>query len=149
MRPIARLLAPLLAAATIALAGASPALAASGNAASPWSYDLHAEWCFDDAPGYLYCFDVEGKAQFVDNVAGSSVTITERFHTTVFEDGAVVGESTVVSLDRGVYQADGTVTTQAVSHTRATFGDQTCRVSVVFRMADYELVVDRVASTCG
>jgi hypothetical protein len=149
MRPFVRLLAVLLATASLAVAGASPALAASGGPAAS-SYDLHAEWCFDDAPAYRYCFHVEGKAQFVDNAAGSTVTVTERFHTTVIDDGIVVGESTDISLLRGVYRADGTVTTQEVVRTRASADGQTCRFGIVYRIADYELVVDHVQpAVCG
>jgi hypothetical protein len=150
MRLIARAIAPILAAAAIALAGGAPAvLADSENAAQPWSLDLRAEWCFDDSPGYLYCFDVKGKAQFVDNKAGSSVTITERNHTVVSKDGVVVGEDTTVSLLRGVYQEDGTVVTQERVHTRATFGDESCQYSSIYRIVDFELVLDHVRSTCG
>jgi hypothetical protein len=149
MRPLARILAPVLAAATLALAGGSTALAASEAAAQPFTMDLHAEWCFDDSPGYLYCFEVEGKALFLDTRAGSSVTITSRDHTVASKDGAVVGESTVVSLTRGVYRADGTVVTQDVTVTRADWLGEQCHYQAVYRIADYELVIDHVNSSCG
>lgn len=149
MRPLARVLAPILAAATLALAGGSAALAAPGAAAQPYVMDLHAEWCFDDAPGYLYCFDVEGKALFLDTRVGSSVTITSRDHTVASKDGVVVGESTVVSLTRGVYQADGTVVMQDVTVTRADWLGEACHYQAVLRIADYDLVVDHVNSSCG
>ncbi len=45
-----RLLAPVVAAAAIALGGASTALAAA-----PEKLDLATAWCFDDAPAYAYC----------------------------------------------------------------------------------------------
>jgi hypothetical protein len=144
MRAIARIVALLFAVASLALAGASTALADSAGAATPASYDLHASWCFDDSPGLVYCFDVDGKAHFVDNTVGSSMVVNERFHTTFIDDGTVIGESTDISLLRGVYRADGTVTTQEVVRTRASLGGQTCRFGIVYRIADYELVVDHV-----
>ena len=140
-----RIVAPVLAAAAIALGGASSALAA----ASPVIWDLDAEWCFDDSPSYVYCFDIDGKAVFQDNKAGSAVTVTERFQTTFIEDGVVIGEATEVSLLRGTYQADGTITTHEVSHVRSSLGDETCRITVVWRQADYEVVVDHWSGGCA
>lgn len=150
MRHIARLLAPILAATALALTLGAPVLAAPGASASPSVVDLSAEWCFQDgAGGYQYCFDVDGRAVFLDNQAGSSVTITARDRTVVTKDGVLVGESTENHLIRGVYQADGTVTTQDVVIARSEFHGERCTYQAVFRIADYQLVVDNAHFHCG
>jgi hypothetical protein len=149
-----RIVAPVIAAAAIALGGASSALAAPGSAASgsaarPVTWDLDAEWCFDDSPGYVYCFEVDGTARFHDTRAGSSVTVNERFHTDFYKYGVLVGESTEVSLLRSTYRADGTVTTQEVSHLKGSLGGETCNITIVWRQADYEVVVDHWSGGCA
>jgi hypothetical protein len=149
-----RIVAPVIAAAALVLGGASSALAApggaaSGNAASPVTWDLDDEWCFDDSPGYTYCFEVDGKARFLDNKAGSAVTVTERFHTDFYQDGVLVGESTQVSVLHSTYQADGTITTQEVVHSRGSLEGETCSITVVWRQADYEVVVDHWSGGCA
>jgi hypothetical protein len=144
-----RIVGSVLAAFAIVLGGASSALAASGNAASPSSWDLEAEWCFDDSPGFVYCFDVDGKATFQDNKVGSSVTVNQRVHTDFYRDGVLVGESTEVSLLRGTYRADGTITTHEVSHLRSSLGEETCNITIVWRQADYETVVDHWSGGCA
>ena len=63
MRAFTRIVSSLLAAGAIALAGGAPAaLAAPGESAQPYRLDLHDAWCFDDSPGLVYCFEVEGHA---------------------------------------------------------------------------------------
>lgn len=144
MHRFVRLAAPVVAALAIAVAGASSALAA----AQTQSVSLDADWCFQDG-STQYCFDVDGKAQFVDNQAGSSVTINSITRTTVYESGAYAGESKSVQMFRGVFAADGTVTMQSNVHTRATSGDETCTYKMVLRIVDYEFVLDHTVSTCG
>jgi hypothetical protein len=148
MRQLIRIVAPVLAALAIVLGGASSALAASGNAAVPYSWDLDAEWCFDDVV-LQYCFDVEGKAQFVDTRDRSSVSTTQRVHTVISRDGAVIGESTVLTHDRFVFAADGTYTQQLVELTRASYEGQVCRIAIVWRQAEFETVVDHWSGGCA
>ena len=144
MRSLARLIAPVFAATAIVIAGSSSALAA----ASVSSASLDTDWCFQDV-STTYCFDVDGKVQYVDNKAGSSVTINSRTHTTVTEGGAVVGESYSVESFRGFFGADGTVTMKSNIKTRASNGDETCSYHLVLRIVDYEVTVISETSTCG
>ncbi len=145
-RPFARLLLPVVAGVALALAGGAPVKAAADAAAQPHVMDLADAWCFDDAPGFQYCFDVAGKAVFLDNKAGSKVTISQRFHTVVSKDGAFVGESTVVSLDQFRFAADGSVTMQVVENTRAAYDGKVCHLTVVLRIADYRIGVDHTSA---
>lgn len=153
MQRIARLAAPLLATAAIALGGASSALAAgtapaSSPAPSVYAWDLDEAWCFDDVV-LQYCFEVSGRSQFVEFGDRGSVVTNERFHTVVYRAGVQVGESTVTSLDRFAISADGTYVQQEVSHVRASDGDVTCSVQIVWRQADFETVVDHWSATCA
>jgi hypothetical protein len=144
MRSLTRLVAPVLAATAIVLAGSSSALAA----ASPNVIPIDQAWCFDDG-STDYCFDMDGQVVFLDNTAGSSVTITERVKTTVYEDGAYYGETFSTQLLRGVFGADGSVASQTVIHMRTSGGKEDCTYHLVLHLADYEAVTYHVSSTCG
>ena len=144
MRSLVRLVAPLLAATAIVIAGSSSALAA----ASPSTASLDAAWCFDDI-GTVYCFDVDGQVQYLDNHVGSSVSIHSRTKTTVTEAGAVVGESFNVDYFRGVFKADGTVEMTSIVNTTSQNGDTSCKYQLVLRLVDYEAQVFSERSTCG
>ena len=144
MRTLFRLVAPVLAAAAIVLAGASSTLAA----ATPSSASLDADWCFQDSTT-MYCFDVDGSVHYLDNQAGSTVNIHSITRTTVYESGQYAGEAKSVESFRGVFQADGTVVMESKIHTRSTVGGEDCTYHMVLRLADYEAVVYHVTSTCG
>jgi hypothetical protein len=144
MRHPLRLLAPVLAVAALVLGGASSVLAA----ATPSSASLDASWCFQDV-SREYCFEVTGTVKYLDTKLGSSANIHEITRTTFYESGRYLGESMDVTADRFVFQADGTVVMQSVVNTRSTFADEACTYHMVLRIADYEAVVDHVASTCG
>ena len=144
MRHLLRPVAPILAIAALVLVGASSAFAA----ASPSSASLDADWCFQDG-STQYCFDVDGTVHYLDNKAGSTVTINEITQTTVYEAGQYAGSSKSVGMYRGVFQADGTVVIQTVVNTRSTVGDDDCTYRMVLRLVDYEAVVYQVTSTCG
>jgi len=144
MKQLLRPVASILAIAALVLVGASSALAA----ASPSSASLDADWCFQDG-STQYCFDVDGTVHYLDNKAGSTVTINQITQTTVYEAGQYAGSSKSVTMNRGVLQSDGTVVIQAVVHTRSTVGDDDCTYHMVLRLADYEAVVYQVTSTCG
>ncbi len=153
MRHIARILTPIFAIAAITLAGASSALAASPDGAASSNgaastQDLAASWCFDDVV-IQYCFDISGKARYVDNAGRSSVVVTERFRTVAYQDGVQVGESVVVSLDKFSMGADGSYTVQQVSHTKTRAGDERCSIQVVWRQSDFETVVDHWSGGCS
>ena len=148
MRKLIRIVAPVVAALAIALGGASAALAQSGSAAVPYSWDLDAQWCFDDVV-LQYCFDVDGKAQFVDTRDRSTVTTTHRMHTVISSGSVVVGESTVITTERFVFGVDGTYTQQLVQLTRSSYGDEVCRIALVWRQADFGTVVDHWSGGCA
>jgi hypothetical protein len=150
MRPFVRVLASLLAAGAIALAGGAPAvLAGSGQAAQPSIVDLHDAWCFDDSPGLEYCFEVEGKAVFQANQNGESLVVHQRLTTRYAADGVQLGETSEVTMLRGVYQADGTVTTHQVVNVKSDLYGERCLYQSVFRIADYELVLDNAHFHCS
>jgi hypothetical protein len=144
MSRIARLIAPVVAAAALAVAGGSQALAAA-----PTSLDLADAWCFDDTPGYVYCFDVTGKAEFVDSKPGSWVSIHQRVVTVISKDGAVVGTSTDLTNDKFTFDADGNATYHTVTNTKSSFLDETCHYQSVLRISDFDLKIDHVNSSCG
>ena len=150
MRPFTRILSSLLAAGAIALAGGAPAvLAAPGAQAQPFQLDLHDAWCFDDSPGLVYCFEVEGKAHFQDNKNGSSLVVNQRLTTTYFDGGVQVGVTVENSLLRGVYRADGTQTTKEVVNVKSDFFGEQCQYHGVYRIADFELQIDHSHFKCG
>jgi hypothetical protein len=143
MRKLFRVVAPVIAATAIALGSGSAALAAA-----PTSMSLDANWCFPD--GIVeYCFDVDGRVQFLDNKVGSSVTVNEITRTTYYVSGQYAGESMSVEMFRGVFQADGTDVMQSAIHTRSTAFGEDCSYHLTLRIADYETVVYQVNSTCG
>jgi hypothetical protein len=148
MRSLVRIVAPVLAVSALLLGGGSSALAASDNAATTYSRDLDAAWCFDDVV-QQYCFDVSGQAHFVQKGDRESVVTNERFHTVVLKDGVQVGESTQVSMDRFAVSADGTYVQQTVQHVRSVTGDETCSIQIVWRQADFETVVDHWSGGCA
>jgi len=150
MRPFTRILSSLLAAGAIALAGGAPAvLAAPGQQAQPTQLDLHDAWCFDDSPGLVYCFEVEGNAHFQANKNGETLVVNQRLTTTYFDGGVQVGVTVENSLLRGVYRADGTQTTKEVVNVKSDFDGERCQYHGVYRMADFELEIDHSHFHCG
>lgn len=143
MRRLFRVIAPIVAATVIVLAGSSTAFAA----ASPTSASLDDSWCFDDA-GTLYCFEVTGTAKYNETTAGSSLNLHLITRTTVSEGGVVIGESKSVANERSVVQADGTAIAKTVINTRAVNGDQSCNYKMTLRLVDYEVVVLNEAASC-
>jgi hypothetical protein len=144
MRHLFRLVAPVLAAFAIVLGGASSTLAS----ASASSASLDANWCFQTGTTQ-YCYDIDGTVHYLDTSAGSSVTINQITRTTVYEAGAFAGETMAVQLNRGVFQADGTIVIQSVTNTRSTVGDEPCTYRLVLRLVDFEAVVYQTEQTCG
>jgi hypothetical protein len=150
MRPFARTLASLLAVGAIALAGGAPAvLAAPGESAQPYVLDLKDAWCFDDSPGYGYCFEVVGKAHFQANKNGETLVVNQRLTTTYYMNGVQVGVAVENSLLRGVYRADGTQTSKEVINNKSTFYGESCQYHGVYYIADFELQIDHSHFHCG
>ena len=143
MRTLFRLVAPVLAAAAIALGSGSSALAA----AAPSSASLDANWCYQEGTT-LSCYDMDGTIRYLDTAAGSMVTVNEITRTTIYESGAYAGETMSVQMLHGTFQADGTVVTQTVTNTRSSVGDVQCTYRLVIRLVDYEAVLLHVTSTC-
>ena len=144
MRKALRLLAPALTAAVIALGSATSALAA----ATPTKESLEASWCFNDVT-VTYCFEVTGFVHYLDNSAGSSVTSNQTTRTSFYQNGEYIGSSKTVEQLRGVFQNDGTVVLQSSMHVQSRLGDEKCTYHMVVRIADFDVVVDHVNSTCG
>ena len=142
MRSLLRSLSAVAFALLVLTAGSSAALASSGSAETGRS-TFDDEWCFDDVV-LQYCFDVEGFVRYTATPDGRErVSIHSVNRTVVYEDGVVVGSSDVRSIDSSLYEDGGQVRTQSIVRTQASFGDQTCVTAVVFKMVDYEVVVDR------
>ena len=144
MRKLFRIVAPVLAAAAIALGSGSTALAG----ATPQNLSLVNSWCFQDSTT-TYCFDVTGHVLFLDNKAGSSLTIQETTITKVYESGVYQGESKSVEQFRGVFANDGTTVLSSRIHTHSRVGEEDCVYKMVLKIVDYELAVLHTQSTCG
>ena len=142
MRSLFRSLGAVVFALLVMTAGSSAALA-SGDGAETGRYTIDDEWCFDDVV-LQYCFDVDGFVRYTATPDGRELaTMNVRNRTVVFENGVVVGSSDVRSIDTSVYEDGAQVRTQSVVKTRVSFGDQTCVSTLVFKMVDYEVIVDR------
>ena len=143
MPTMPRFLASVLAAAALLLVGASTAFAA----ASPSSASMDYSFCIQSGPKE-YCYDIDGKVLYLDTNAGSSATIHQITRTTVSENGEITGEAMSVQMLRGVFQADGTVVTNAVTNTRSSFSGDQCSYRLVLRLVDYEAVVYQTYLGC-
>jgi hypothetical protein len=143
MRRLFRVIAPIVAATVIVLAGSSTAFAAG----APTAVSLDDTYCFDDVTT-TYCFDFDGTMRFNETAAGESVSIHRTTRTTVYEGGEVVGVSKSVAMEREVVRPDGTVVVKTGIHSRAVNGDDSCNYSLVLRLVDYEAVVVHEVITC-
>ena len=143
MRRLFRALAPVVAVAAIALAGASSVFAA--GAASSASLDW--DYCYP-AGATTTCYDVDGSIHYVDSAAGSSYTLHQIVRTTKFEDGVEVGSAMSTQVGRGFFQSDGTVVINTITNTRSSLGDEPCTYRLIARLVDYEAVVFNSVNTC-
>jgi hypothetical protein len=122
-------------------AGSTAVLAATPAETGRDSID--DEWCFQDVV-LRYCFDFDGFVSYVALPDGRErVTIRARETTVVTHDGAVVGESREVSIDKSLYVDGGLSDMHVVTHAQASFDDQTCTYTAVLRIDDYEVVLDQ------
>ncbi len=141
MRPFIRSITALAFALLVMTAGSSAALASNG--AETGRSETHEAWCFDDVV-LQYCFEVDGTFRYTATPNGRElVHMNFRNRTTVYENGVVVGTSDVRSIDQTVYVDGGQYSTKSIVRTKASFGDQVCTSTTVFKMVDYEIVVDR------
>ena len=143
MRRLFRALAPVIAAAALALAGASSVLAA--GAAS--SASLDRDFCYPSGATTL-CYDIDGSIHYVDNAAGSSYTLHSIVRTTKFENGVEVGRAMSTQVGRGIFQSDGTVVISTITNTRSSLDGEPCTYRLIARLVDYEAVVFHSANTC-
>jgi hypothetical protein len=120
---------------------ASTAFAATAPA-QPGRYAFGDDWCFVDV-SRTYCFEQDGFLQFVITPDGRErATISARERTLVYENGALIGQSRTVSIDKSLFEDGGLVTFTTVSHTNSSFGDVKCVLTTVLRVKDYQVVVD-------
>ena len=143
MRRLFHTFAPVVAAAALALAGASSVFAA-GQASSA---SLDANFC-TPAGATTFCYDINGSIHFVDATAGSSYTLEEIVRTTKFENGLEVGSARSTQVGRGVFRADGTVVIDTIINTRSSLGAEPCTNRLLLRLVDYEAVVFHSENTC-
>jgi hypothetical protein len=143
MRRLFHAFVPVVAAAAIALVGASSVFAA--GAAS--SASLDAEFCYSTG-ATTFCYDIDGSIHFVDATAGSSYTLAEVVRTTKYENGVEVGSAMSTHVGRGFFQADGTVVINTIINTRSSLDDEPCTYRLVARLVDYEAVVFQSVNTC-
>ena len=144
MRTLFRIVTPILAAAAIALGSGSAVLAGASSS----NESLDTSWCFQDVT-IRYCFDVTGHVHYLDNKAGSSLTLQQTTITKVYEGDVYQGESKSVEQLRGVFANDGTIVMSSRIHTRSRVGDEDCVYHMVLKIVDYEVTVDHTTSTCG
>jgi hypothetical protein len=143
MRRLFHAFAPVVAAAALALAGASSALAAGETS----SASIDANFCYPTGTT-TFCYDIDGSIHFVDTTAGSSYTLHEIVRTTKFENGVEIGSSMGTQVGRGFFQADGTVVINTIINTRSSLNDEPCTYRLVMRLVDYEAVVFQSVNTC-
>ena len=118
-------------------------LAGTANAPASDGFAIDEEWCFEDVT-LTYCFDIEGMVRFTSTAPGKSiVNIQERQDVVIYEDETIVGSYRTTTFDQLQMDDDGLFTVQSVGHTRSSDGDVTCVSTVVMRIADYEVVVDK------
>jgi hypothetical protein len=122
---------------------AGTVLAGSDGSRASDGFAIDEEWCFEDVT-LTYCFDIEGMVRFISTAPGKSVVnIQEREDVVIYEDDVVVASYRTTTFDQLQMDDDGLFTVQSVGHTRSIDGDLTCVSTVVLRIADYEVVVDR------
>ena len=179
MRSLVRIVAPVVAAAAIALAGSSSALAssraphtwspppASAPAAShtpvtwspppasaPASKDASPGWNVNDAWctgdfAFMTCFEVTGRVQMILSEGSNAIVVNVQTHATHYESGVAVAEDTELSHERFAVNGNDTYTVQVVTHTRVSDADGSCSFQEVFRIVDFELVTDHEAGACA
>ena len=143
MRRLFNAFAPVVAAAAIALVGASSVFA--GGAAS--SASLDANFCYPTG-ATTFCYNIDGSIHYVDAAAGSSYTLEQIVRTTKYENGVEVGSARSTQVGRGSFAADGTVVITTITNTRSSLDDEPCTYRLIARLVDYEAVVFQSVNTC-
>ena len=128
--------------AVLTLVAGSAGFAPSASAAEPGRFQIDDAWCFQDVD-LRYCFEIDGSLHWVSTPDGRErATIQTRQTTVITDDGAFVGRSRVVGLSRSLYVDGGQSDHFDVSHTISTYGDETCVITAVLRITDFEVVLD-------
>jgi hypothetical protein len=128
--------------AVFALVAGSASFAPSVSAADTGRFEIDDEWCFQDVV-LLYCFEIDGSVQWVTTSDGRDrATIQARQTTVITNNGVLVGQSRQISLLKSLYVEGGRSDLFEVSHTNSTYGDETCVISAVLRITDFEVVLD-------
>lgn len=128
--------------AVLALVAGSASFAPSVSAAETGRFEIDDTWCFQDVV-LRYCFEIDGSLHWVTTPDGRErATIQARQTTVITNDGAFVGRSREVSLSQSLYVDGGQSDHFEVSHTSSTYGDETCVITAVLRITDFELVLD-------
>jgi hypothetical protein len=123
--------------------GAASTAVLAATPAETGRYSIDDEWCFQDVV-LRYCFDFDGFVSYVALPDGRErVTIQARETTVVTRDGAVVGETREVSIDKTLFVDGGLSDMHTVTHAQASFDDQTCTYTAVLKIGDYEVVLDQ------
>jgi hypothetical protein len=144
MHRIARILAPVIAVAAIAIAGGSTALGAA-----PTSEDLTDSWCFDDTPWYVYCFEVTGRVEYTDSKPGGAVIIHQKTVTTISQGGVVLGTATDLYNDRFFFGNDGVAVYHTVQNSKSDWLGEQCHYQAVLQIKDFDVTIDHTNSSCG
>ncbi len=128
--------------AVLALVAGSASFAPSVSAAETGRFEIDDSWCFQDVV-LRYCFEIDGALHYVTTPDGRErATIVARQTTVITSDGVFVGRSREASLSRSLYVDGGRSDHFEVSHTKSTYGDETCVITAVLRITDFELVLD-------
>lgn len=146
MRSVLRALFAIAAIATLALGGASAALASSDKLpAFSERYEFHDEWCFDQGD-WTDC-TVNGGTLVVTYNPNTKATARIHFHTDIKSYDNVTGEQIATtksrSFDRTVFEDGFQSKVFTVEHTRYDGPMGTCVVTYKLKIVEYEVVVDK------
>ena len=124
------------------VAAASPLASAMSSA----GFDFDDEWCVDHGTTYD-CAVVNAVLIVTSTPDGRDIArITYRQVVTSFAaDGTKIGHARDMSMDRTFFAGGGQGATFSVSHTRAVGELGSCVSTILFRIVDGELLVDRYA----
>jgi len=127
--------------------GASPALAGSGNGGEKTTYNLDDAWCFQDAE--LICTEIEGTFTIVVKPDGREIGTTRmRTHVVFSSDGVITAEYTTTTKMKSIYRPDGTFESTLKERTRWTDGAEVCITKIVFKIVDFDILIDRTETRC-
>jgi len=153
MRILLRSLAATAVVLTLAIGGASGALAATpgssenANGAQTGSYALSGSSCFDDVD-VVFCSDIRARIHLTTTPDAKDLSILDAVETVTVtdHDGNSISSWKTVSHSKGMFGADDAKVFE-VSHTNVK-GDTHCTFTEFLRIVDYQVVLDRVTGAC-